>query len=97
MEICVDVVSPRTGSDDPVGCSSARWSERVEGDLIGSLDGTIVCDVCLSVQGVSAMWDYVNGIVLPRTGSDELNGDVDCNSGTGGPVSCVRTGDVGLC
>ena len=41
---------------------------------------------------VQAMWDYVNGIVLPRTGSDELNGDVDCNSGTGGPVSCVRTG-----
>ena len=38
-------------------------SERVEGELIGSIDGTIVHDVCLSIPGVPAMWDCVNGIV----------------------------------
>ena len=86
------VVLPRTGSDDPVGCGSARWSERVAGELIGSFYGTIECAVCLFEPGVPGMRDYVNGIVLIGI---ELIGDVDCNSRTGSPVSCVRTVGTG--
>ena len=62
------VVSP-----EPVNrlAVSARWSERVEGDdheLIGSIHDTTVSDVCLSEVGELAMWEYVDGIVSPRTG-----------------------------
>ena len=55
----------------------------MEGDdyeLIGSIDGTIVRDVCISETGEPPMWEYVDGVVSPRTGSDEPIGDDDCNS-----------------
>ena len=110
-ESVISVVSPQTGSDEPVGidgcesgtselvgCVSACWSERVDGDdyeLIGSIDGTTVSDVCLSEPGEPAMWQFVDGIVSPRTGSDEPIGIYDCNSRTSGPVSCVSTSGTG--
>ena len=75
-------------------CVSTRWSRRVEGDdykLIGSIDGMTVSDVCISETEVAAMWEYVDGVVSPWTGSDEPFGDHDYTSGTGGPIHCVRT------
>ena len=51
----------------------------------------VLLSVMCVFPGELAMWEYVDGVVSPQTGSDKPIGDDDCNSGTGGPVSCVST------
>ena len=82
MGICLSIISPRTGSEEPFGndgCNtgigdpvvwaSTSWTRRVEGDdyePIGGVDGTTDSAVCISKPGELAIWDSV--LSRPRPG-----------------------------